>query len=100
MVVEEAELESLEVALDLAKVGQARSRIVLHALVLKVVYTVVGHPARANNSSVLVDVEQDMPLWEPPIPVRLSMEGMDRRAREGCLDCRERNPHGRRQPGE
>ena len=55
---EEAELESLEVALNLPKVGQARSRIVLHALVLKVVYTVVGHPARANNSSVLVDVEQ------------------------------------------
>ena len=100
MVVEEAELESLEAALDLAPVGQARSRIVYHAQVLKVVYTVVSHPARANNSSVLVDVEQDMPLWEPPIPVRLSMEGMDRRAREGCLDCREVNPHGRRQPGE
>ena len=30
VVVEEAELESLEVALDLAKVGQARSPIVLH----------------------------------------------------------------------
>ena len=32
---EEAELESLEVALDLAKVGQARSPIVLHALVFE-----------------------------------------------------------------
>ena len=32
---EEAELESLEVALDLAKVGQARSPIVLHTLVFE-----------------------------------------------------------------
>ena len=66
------------------------------------VYTVVSHPARAHNSSVLLDVEMDQPLWAPPVPVRLTLEGMDRRAREGCLDCRERHPHGRRarQPGE
>ena len=67
---------------------------------LKVEYTVVGHPSRANNSSLLVDVEQDQPLWMPSIPVRLSLEGPGRGAREVCQGCGEVNPRSGRQPGE
>ena len=50
--------------------------------------------AHPTQSTVIVDVEQDMPNWTPPDPVRISMEGWARR--EHSVEC---GPGGGGRPG-
>ena len=88
VVVEEAEFSSLEATLNLAVVSSASNNISSHwSCPVKVEYIIGPHPGRGHSTCLLLDVLMDEPSWFPSVPVRISLGGPARRAREVCENC-------------